>query len=101
MRLKFIGNPAARDDRDTVTVYGVTFPLGAWVDVSGMAEHERLKLASHNHFEAEVGEDHGVLTSTSTVAAVYPDPHAITLDPDEAAQIAISKKLRKSRKSDA
>ena len=97
MRLKFIGNPNARDDREVVTVYGVTFPIGVWVDASEMAPHEQTKLAAHNHFEAEVDPSATNAVTVALLSADVPPEY----DADAAAQQAIAKKLRKSKKSEA
>lgn len=51
MKFTYIGNPKARDDLGSVTIFGHTFPLNVPVDVQN--ERAISKLKHNNHFRAE------------------------------------------------
>lgn len=80
MHLTFIGNPLAKDETDSVTLFGVTFVKGVSTLVSD--PHAIAKLSNHSHFRV----DDGVV-----------EPEIVA---DVVAQVAVSKRVRGQRRSE-
>ena len=51
MRFTYIGNPRARDDRGSMTAFGIEFPLNVPVEVTN--ETAIRKLSGNDHFRCE------------------------------------------------
>lgn len=54
MRATFIGDPnSPGEERSSVDMFGVSFPLGQSVDVSHLSDAQRRKLAGNRHFTTD------------------------------------------------
>lgn len=78
MRVIFIGDPAeiARGEglsRLSTTLYGVTFPMSAEVDVSHLTDKQKHKLLNNGHFRA-AGLDAPPVPLIVPVSAPEPAP---------------------------
>lgn len=82
MKFMFVGNPGRRDDSNTVTVFGKTFPMRVPVEVTD--EFAIGKLKNNRHFvvvedgapaapEVVADEVEGASATDATEAAVYAD----------------------------
>lgn len=96
MKVIFIGDPLELErgeslSRLSTTMYGVTFPMQAEVDVSHLSDVQKRKLLNNSHFRA-AGVDAPpvplIIPVSAQAAALAADPTEASADADEAAATA-------------
>jgi len=106
MRVIFIGDPIELErgeglSRLSTTLYGVTFPMSAEVDVSHLSEMQKRKLLNNPHFRpagVDAGPQQLVLPAAATPEAESAESAAATEDDAEEAAAAAAHAERAAAK---